>query len=161
MSLVEVTGREERDLIPITASIPVDSAHLCGWAAQVSLEKLYIGLADERFIRGGACEGKSFSSPVFELFDLLFPPPPSYFLRALFCSSRGETTRGGRKGREKRGGRRYHGNATIVRRKSLMRSRSTILFPTARSATKKRFDLDRRRRKGWSNERSRESKFDL
>lgn len=53
MSLVEVTGREERDLIPITASIPVDSAHPCGWAAQVSLEKLYIGLADERFIRRG------------------------------------------------------------------------------------------------------------
>lgn len=109
MSLVEVTGREERDLIPITASIPVDSS--CWWtgasasAAGIVVrwkEKRYIGLADERCILGGEgmCEGKSFSSPVFEPFDLLFPPSSFLFSTCSLLFIQGRTIRGGRKGRQ-------------------------------------------------------------
>lgn len=82
--------------------------------------------------------------------------------------SRGEKGRRqerGRKEREEGWTEKYHGNATIVRRKSLMREVDRRYYFRRREVQRRNDSIEKKKKKekekGWSNERSRESKFDL
>lgn len=85
MSLVEVTGREEEEilsLLPPRSSSSVGAA-AAGISSSVGERCRFESLSGRR---EGACEGKSFSSAVSSNRLIFCFLPPSYFLRALFCS---------------------------------------------------------------------------
>lgn len=178
MSLVGVTGREEKGILSLLhrPDPPPRFRHPWGWCRPpVGKTTPYVVLADVRgvygFIRkeGGGRENR-FHRLSSNCLIFCCPPPllPIFYVLSFVHSGakrleggeREEAGRG-RKEREEGWTEKYHGNATIVRRKSLMREVDRRYYFRRREVQRRNDSIEKKKEKGWSNERSRESKFDL